>query len=1294
MSQASESYGRYRLLEHIGTGSAAEAWKAKSFGVEGFEKTLVIKRVLPELTREPHYVESFVREAQLAVRLSHANIAQVFDLGRVETPEGPSYFLAMEWVPGLRLSTLSQRLRRAGGVPLPLALWVGAEIAKALDHAHRRRDEQLRPLGIVHRDLSLDSIRCTWDGEVKVTDFCVVGALYALRDHGQAPASLALKLATASPELWRGQRVDFGSDLYSLGSLLFELLTGQSPLGEGSVEARERRLLAGELPRLSQLRPDVPEAVALLVERALALSPEDRFESAAALYEELMAALYSSSARFGATELAELVERHRDETSPGAPESRRELPSVDTQDFAEATGEHPAPAPRKAAAAALASSALEERREAAVLVVEFTRDVPAELGAKLAATLSRYGARLLSQDARRLVGCFGLDAGDGRETENAVQAALVLARSLGTTELPFSLGIGAGPLRTGPDGLPMQQDELGALLHRAERHAAYAPGGVGLGERAADQLRGRFELQQALPTVGLEEPTWLVLEARRPEDVYGRFVGRKPELRRLGELIAAASRRAPQLATLSGPQGIGKTRLVVEMARRLVRGSFKVAAWRATCPPRGRETPLSAAAEMLRILTGLREGDDEPRVAAVEPRLRALGLHDEEVAAVLGELGVTRHAGHSAALAAAFARMVTSMATENVQVLVWDDAQEMDDASLAWLSEVRARLGNSRVLIVLVGRTNDTRRWAPEDAAAALLLGPLDDDDTFRLVALRANLSQVPEELFEFVKSRAGGHPMVVEELLLEASASGALHVEDGRVTRLDLDGTLAVPRPLRRLLEERLRRLAEPARRLLIATALLEPPADLAVLSALLTESVATLSATAEQLVTEELLLHDGPVGLRVRSPLLLEVIVASVEADALAGWHRRAAAALEQVAGAPLEETLPRIAAHLAEAGDREGAAERFADSAARAVAQHRLERAAYYLGRALELTELPRRPSAELARWLGTLTRALQHVRSGARVIEPMRRVARHLEHVTDLGAIERACTFIDLARSFAALHRYDDARHLLARAEDLAGSSASTLQALHAAAAELALRRGELSEAVTLAEHALREGCSTPEDHHRLLIVSAQALAATGDAPAALARVDQAAAIAPSTDPVLSCERAKVRALILGFSGDWRGCAAASELAARQGQAAGLRHEVAINLHNVGDALLHLGELPRAYAALQASLDVAREIGADRMENLNRLVLAYLDAINGSEAASQELARRIARAEEERWQLDALQGRLLHAVLQQHRGDGVAASRELTLVLQEARATGNALLTRDCEAALAKLSAAPS
>ena len=157
-------FGKYQLLELLGRGGMAEVFKAKSYGVEGFEKLLVIKRILPNFTNSDRFVEMLVNEAKIAVSLNHANIVQVFDLGKVKD----TYYIAMEYVQGMDLANIiksSARLNRI--IPIELTAFIGSEIAKGLDYAHRRRDQNMEPLNIIHRDVSPHNILISYEGEAK-----------------------------------------------------------------------------------------------------------------------------------------------------------------------------------------------------------------------------------------------------------------------------------------------------------------------------------------------------------------------------------------------------------------------------------------------------------------------------------------------------------------------------------------------------------------------------------------------------------------------------------------------------------------------------------------------------------------------------------------------------------------------------------------------------------------------------------------------------------------------------------------------------------------------------------------------------------------------------------------------------------------------------------------------------------------------------------------------------------------------------------------------------------------------
>jgi tetratricopeptide (TPR) repeat protein len=282
-----------------------------------------------------------------------------------------------------------------------------------------------------------------------------------------------------------------------------------------------------------------------------------------------------------------------------------------------------------------------------------------------------------------------------------------------------------------------------------------------------------------------------------------------------------------------------------------------------------------------------------------------------------------------------------------------------------------------------------------------------------------------------------------------------------------------------------------------------------------------------------------------------------------------------------------------------------------------------------------------------------------------------------------------TAIDLSLLLGHLHHYKDARRLLQRAAAVAGPWPELKRAAHTAEAEIAIQLGEFKIALKALADVQRLSAGDAFEQHRVLVATAQALGGAGEHERALSALDQAATLIGEEDPVLRFERTKVRALILGFRGDWQGCAEASADAAEQGQSVGLEYEVAVNLHNEGDALLRGGDLPRAYASLQASLSVAEQIGSDRLVNLDRMLLAYLDALKGSEPAARTLGEGLAHAELRKWTWDVLTGRYLLGKLLVERGDAAGAQRELELARQMALGAGNQLIAEDCRRELAQI-----
>ncbi|HZS38569.1 MAG TPA: protein kinase [Polyangia bacterium] len=269
-------FGRYRLLEQLGAGGMAVVHRAIVDGPEGFQRTVVVKRILPELSKNPKFVKMFLAEARLCALLHHPTIVQVNDLGEVDG----DYFLAMEFVDGVDLSSLLRHafdLRRP--MPPGVACYIAAEIASALAYAHALTDDAGRPLAIVHRDVSPSNIRVTPLGGLKLLDFGIARAAGHLRDERTLTGTLKGKISYMSPEQADGQPVDRRTDVFALGIVLYECLTLER-LFRGEDDFETLRLVReAKVWPPSSVRPDLDADVDAVVARMLARTPEARYQS-------------------------------------------------------------------------------------------------------------------------------------------------------------------------------------------------------------------------------------------------------------------------------------------------------------------------------------------------------------------------------------------------------------------------------------------------------------------------------------------------------------------------------------------------------------------------------------------------------------------------------------------------------------------------------------------------------------------------------------------------------------------------------------------------------------------------------------------------------------------------------------------------------------------------------------------------------------------------------------------------------------------------------------------------------
>lgn len=284
-ARGARQLGRYRLIARIAAGGMAEVYLAHQLGPMNFQKIVVVKVIHPHLGSQEEFIHMFLDEARVSALLKHHNVVDIYDLG----VEGGDYFIAMEYIPGQALSRVISRSRTNRGLDVFTAVDIIADAANGLEAAHNLTDISGAPLELVHRDVSPGNILVSYAGAVKLVDFGVSKSLGQITV--ESTAQLKGKLGYASPEQLAEAPIDRRSDIFSLGVVLWESLALERLYRSGSAAATVKKILDGKPPPPSSRRPEVPAKLDRICLRALAVDPDDRYQSAAEMRTALLEVL-------------------------------------------------------------------------------------------------------------------------------------------------------------------------------------------------------------------------------------------------------------------------------------------------------------------------------------------------------------------------------------------------------------------------------------------------------------------------------------------------------------------------------------------------------------------------------------------------------------------------------------------------------------------------------------------------------------------------------------------------------------------------------------------------------------------------------------------------------------------------------------------------------------------------------------------------------------------------------------------------------------------------------------------
>jgi tetratricopeptide (TPR) repeat protein/tRNA A-37 threonylcarbamoyl transferase component Bud32 len=1004
----------FEVERRLGVGGMAEVFLAKKRGAQGTFKQLVVKRILPEHSQSRRFRHMFIEEAQLATRLNHPNIVQIYEF----LDHGESgLLLSMEYVEGVDLGQLLAALRKQNRtVPPWLAAGIIAEVAKGLHYAHERRDEGGLPLAIVHRDVSPQNILVSTDGVVKIADFGIATANLFRQEAGV----LKGKVGYMSPEQARAEKVDRRSDIYALGVVLYELLSGQSPYGRFKDTALTQAVRQGAIRSLASLGANVPEALQEIVSRATASAADDRFATA----REMSAAI--ARALLGEQQLVDHVAIEQLIVDVLGEDAARIPTSVEAQATLAAVRRARSASSDQGARGYPMRRVVREVRHVAVITLRLDgfdalREVQGEEVARRAiasaqSTLDdiayKHGAvwSWTSEGVANAVA--GLTENPGRAPNDAATIAIDVHDFLSShsEDLPVPLRASVGLVRGIAAG---ERDEHGHLVrhelhspapylaHQLAEHTPFGETWVAGGvyrlvrrefrwsDGPAIQLRGaeqhrvpeRMRVYMLLrPLTGEERmmelalnPTDLVgrgaeiadLHAGYHRAVYHPGLSTLPPT--LSEREGAQVRRSVRGELLArvivGEMGIGKTALVETFLSELPEDT-KV--YRVEASPVKIDLPYATVTDLLRVALDVdadanfeqaREATHVVMDAAYKPR------HIRRIVSALAGLLIGRTVQHEDEAAAAehhesivmgVRLLFGAIARDLPVVIVIDGLQWADQASLEILKRVLDREEALPVLTLLVTR--------PDDRVAACIeglmrneLGGLTHAQQARLLQARLGVREGVAEVCRELVPRVGGNPFFLLEMVDALLEKGAIEIID----EIDGDGRL-LRHPER--WDEQIDELPSTIEQL-VGDRLNELPsaehdvlAWLAVAGGPLSESdILALTRLADDEAISRLcargLCDKRGVSLDFRHPLARDVAYQALDAVQRARMHRSLG---DHFATTPLATGLSAaiIAQHYDRGESPQNAADYFAVAGGAARRGHQTRLALRYFHRMLEL------------------------------------------------------------------------------------------------------------------------------------------------------------------------------------------------------------------------------------------------------------------------------------------------------------------------------------------------------
>jgi serine/threonine protein kinase/tetratricopeptide (TPR) repeat protein len=1242
---------QYEVQRRLGEGGMAEVFVAKKRGAEGTEKIVVVKRILPSFGASRRFQAMFIDEAQLATRLNHPNVVQVYDFSN-EGAEG--HILAMEYVEGPDFGMLITAAR-AKGVRLPpwVSAYVIAEAAKGLHYAHEKKDDGGASLEIVHRDVSPQNILLSYDGSVKIADFGIASARFLDEEKGVIKG----KYGYMSPEQARGERVDRRSDLYALGVILWECLAGRPIHGSTSGNALLEVVRTGRVEPPSTFVMDVPKELEDIVMKLLAPRPDERFATGRELVAAIGRALLGRQDLVDAGALESTIQAFlpRIEQPAHRPVAERVArPAVEVTSAASPSARNPESDRAPGSSNGRASKKLGEHREVrhiALVTLELSPkgDPSAEERAALARALVKLrptlddmaykrGARWQWSRDTQARAVLGLGSRHARAPVDSAWLALETHEAIAgiTDDLPVPVAASMTIVRGIASGIRDRDGNLvrytlhdpvtflaDALGSRTPPHTTWVAGGLyrlvrrdfRWGDAPSLEFSEETKVANLPPTMRIytlerslsrEEKD---SELGQPSDLVGRNAEK-------AELVAAyhASVNAPGggktgARAVIGELGIGKTALVQSFLNELPPNARAV---RVESSPVRMEVPYSTIAELVRSAIGAKGDETFEEVVSLVAHAggsSAKGDPSNPMVARLAELVTNRSSGHGDNDDAAYQKrlLVTSVrnllgafAIESPVVVVAESLHWADKPSLEVLTELFKIPDPLPILALLVSRP-DERLGPLLEGKVRIELHGLSSDEQVRLVETRLGVKEGVRAVCAELSPRVGGNPFFLLELVDALLERGILEIRDDALLRAEEgEREFFLPQTLEQLLADRIEELPPRERLIVDWLAIAGGPLTVGDLERLFADGTSLPNPVTDPLarLCERGLCDKKGQDVDFRHPLTRDVAYAALKSDARTRMHKILG---KHLAGTQLARGVSAaiVASHFARGDDGERASHFYLEAANAARTTYQTHLAVRYYKRALlQLTiDDPRRLTAHDA--LEGMFRMLGRKRDRVAQLEGIRACARQVASPRSVCiAFLRTARFdldegklahgLPIAKKAAQVARGASFLQLEIEAESLVS--------------ELSRELGDVQGALAAADRALA-ACDPNVNPNVSPRLRADALRSRGVLLRRVGRVreamhDYVEAIAIYRRGGVHRQEARAKnalAYAMFVQGRYEDAIALALESIQIDLSVGGRFQLAKTLANIGQSYSRLGDMPRAAAYLKRARDAHERYG---------------------------------------------------------------------------------------------------